>query len=106
MEDEPIGGFPDQVFNHLTGQDHAPGRLHFHLDRDVLSPVSLKAQLHPPAEDRPVHHPGQEIPDGPEKGDDFDLPDRTTHNQQERKFETRSTKSETVFNDKNLMGHR
>jgi len=26
--------------------------------------------------ERPVHHPGQYIADGPEKSDDFDLPDR------------------------------
>jgi len=42
------------------------------------------------------------MPDGPEKGDDFDLPDRTSHNHQEMKFETRSTKLETKTNDPKL----
>ena len=80
MEDEPKGRFTDQVFDHPARQDHACGRLHLHLDRDVMGLVPLEGQLHPSAGDRPVHHPGQKIADGPEKGDDFDLPDRPSHN--------------------------
>jgi hypothetical protein len=95
VEDEPKGGFTDQVFDPLPGQDYAPRRPHLNLNREVMSPVSFESQPHPPAENRPVHHLCQEIPEGPEKGDGSDLPDGTTHDHLKGKFEFRSTKSET-----------
>jgi hypothetical protein len=43
------------------------------------------------------------MPEGPEKGDDFDLPDRTSHNHPKGKFEIRNPKSETTLEDKETL---
>jgi hypothetical protein len=79
VKNEPEGTLPDQSFQQFRRQRYALRPWDLRLDRNVTGAIIAEGGPHPPANDRPADHSGQDISQRPENGEDSNLPKWPPH---------------------------